>query len=560
MGDQQNISQILAALVAQRPSGTPGQEPSPTQLSQLQQSLSGAYQPSAPPANLSNYPLPSPDNSGSLDISGVKPDNTGSVSIADAIAKARGIAAEKGIMHDPNRARGPDPRHDTRPYHCSPSPAESPARAARETYRDNYNPYRDERRGNGRDYARERSFSPRPAGRARENFSPPPGRRFRGPGDRSPPPPSRRMGAADDNVEMINIEANLVGLIIGRQGDNLRRIESDTGTRIQFLEPDPTGTIRLCKITGNKMARIDAKEEINRVITEGRGAPRPPLGGHAERPAARPQVAPLDDNTTQIMVPDRTVGLIIGRHGETIRDLQERSGCHVNIVSEAKSINGLRPVNLVGSPEATAKAKDFILEIVESDTRQLANAPQREPRGGYSMSGDAGGGTGERVTDSLMIPGDAVGMIIGKGGDTIKEIQASAGCRINIQPPTGRDSEREVTLTGPRHAIEQAKGIILEKLEGAEHRTRSQPPRREDPYSDRYSRPQHQPQPYYQESSGPSQPPPSAPQPAGGDSADPYASYGGYQNYLAIWYAAMAQQQQGGQGPPPPGAPGPPGV
>jgi far upstream element-binding protein len=32
---------------------------------------------------------------------------------------------------------------------------------------------------------------------------------------------------------------------------------------------------------------------------------------------------------------------------------------------------------------------------------------------------------------------------------------------------------------------------------------------------------------------------------------DPYAIYGGYQNYLAMWYSSIAQQQQqGGQGPP----------
>lgn len=35
--------------------------------------------------------------------------------------------------------------------------------------------------------------------------------------------------------------------------------------------------------------------------------------------------------------------------------------------------------------------------------------------------------------------------------------------------------------------------------------------------------------------------------PAGG--ADPYAAYGGYQNYAAMWYAALAAQQQGGQPP-----------
>lgn len=44
-----------------------------------------------------------------------------------------------------------------------------------------------------------------------------------------------------------------------------------------------------------------------------------------------------------------------------------------------------------------------------------------------------------------------------------------------------------------------------------------------------------------------------APAPVSGDpSADPYAAYGGYQNYVALWYAALAQQgQAGGQGQPP---------
>ena len=45
--------------------------------------------------------------------------------------------------------------------------------------------------------------------------------------------------------------------------------------------------------------------------------------------------------------------------------------------------------------------------------------------------------------------------------------------------------------------------------------------------------------------------------PVGADGVDPYAAYGGYQNYVAMWYAAMAQQQQQGQGQ---GEPKPPGT
>lgn len=71
--------------------------------------------------------------------------------------------------------------------------------------------------------------------------------------------------------------------------------------------------------------------------------------------------------------------------------------------------------------------------------------------------------------------------------------------------------------------------------------------RGDDPYSDRYSQAQ---QPYGQQAGGVG--PQAQPTPQPGGEADPYAAYGGYNNYVAMWYAAMAQpnQQQPGQGPP----------
>ncbi|PGG99150.1 far upstream element-binding protein [Blastomyces parvus] len=588
MGDQQNISQILAALAAHQSTSAAGHTSSPQPGQMPLHAYPGSYHPSAASANVANYSLPPPDSTGSLDISGAKPVNTGSVSIADAIAKARGIAAEKGIVHDPNRGppREVDSRRDPRSYHRSQSPQRSPPRITRDTFRDNYNPYRDERRADRRagtserGYTRERSFSPRPGGRGQESYSPPPSsRQYRGPNDRAPHQ-GRRPGSMDDNVETIQVESIKVGLIIGRQGESLRRIESKTGARIQFLDNSEGSSERLCKITGSKAERDHAKAEIELILTAG-AASRP--GARADRPGHMPPKAASqpsldDEDAVRIMVPDRTVGLIIGRGGETIRDLQERSGCHVNIVNENKSINGLRPVNLIGSPEATERAKNLILEIVESDTRQLANPTQREPRPPFGGDPSGGGPGGEKINDMMFIPPDAVGMIIGKGGDTIKEMQAISGCRINIQSPVGRDADREVTLVGSRGAIEEAKRMIMEKIDSAEYKSRSQQPqRRDDSYGDRYARPQQrQAQPHYQEyqeyqeyqdyqdqnrqaPKPPAQQPPS--QSSGGE--DPYAQWGGYQNYVAWWYAAMqqqAQQQQGAQVPPgqsePPGPPG----
>lgn len=61
--------------------------------------FAGSIPSSTPLINQAAYSLPPPDNTGSVDLSGVAPVNAGSVSISDAIAKARGIAAEKGIPY-----------------------------------------------------------------------------------------------------------------------------------------------------------------------------------------------------------------------------------------------------------------------------------------------------------------------------------------------------------------------------------------------------------------------------------------------------------------------------
>ncbi|KAI5301357.1 hypothetical protein KEM55_002264 [Ascosphaera atra] len=469
-----------------------------------------------------------------------------------------------------------DTRRDSRGYYPrSPSRSPPSRHGAREVFRDNYNPYRDERRADrrgvdraygGRDRERERSFSPPRGG----------GRPYRDSGswdrgverdnrerDRYVPAyaDDRREPPANDeeNAETISVESSFVGLVIGRGGESLKRIEADTGTRVQFLEVDQTSSVRFCRIQGPPAARQHAKSEIQKIISESNSGPArgmPSARGMPER-GAPVRGALTEGDSMQIMVPDRTVGLIIGRGGETIRDLQDRSGCRLNIVNENQSINGLRPVNLKGSEEAKQKAKDLIMEIVESDTRQGANAASR---GG--PPGDAG-----RITETIMIPPEAVGLIIGKGGETIRDIQNMSQCRVNIQRSADRNAEREVTLTGPRSAIDAAKGIIQEKIDSTSTR---QPPRRPPGGSSYGGGDQYQDdnQPYYQDQSsmnmamnmgnmmnamgGASGGYPGAQDPqqqaaaaaAGSNGADPYAAYGGYQNYVAMWCAAMAQQQQ----------------
>ncbi|KAI4137378.1 MAG: hypothetical protein L6R39_007318 [Caloplaca ligustica] len=566
MADQ-NISQILAALAAQRPGGTPLQGQAPPQQPPLQ-NYPSAYPAPTPPAP---YALPQPSNSGSLDLSNIKPSSSGSVSLADAVARARGFAAEKGVSYTPSRDN--DPRLGGHSYRRSRSRSRSPPR--RDNYRDNYNPYRDERRGgdarrDGGSYNnRDRSFSPR------RNFSPLTGR-----GNRSPP---GRGG--DDGHETITIDSNLVGLIIGRQGENLRRVENETATRVQFLTgPESSGPLRQCKISGTRGARDDAKREIYRIITDnGKELGKTQLSLGVKNPGTHAPALRAGEDATQILVPNRTVGLIIGRGGETIRDLQERSACHVNIVGEEKSVNGFRPVNLIGTPQAAAVARGLIMEIVDSDTKNMnAQNVNRDPvRGGQSMFG----GGDEKINDNITVPSEAVGMIIGKGGETIKDMQQSTGCKINVSQPNGRDIEREIGLVGSRGAIEAAKRAIMDKVHAVVRRSplsnllffpslqptrytntnvnqgeKNRPAQASQSYrpdndrfndrnnerNEQYNSPSQTS--YGQPQTGGGQQQPQGQQGTAGDAPDPYAAYGGYQNYVALWYQSLQAQGQGQQG------------
>ncbi|OAG40842.1 hypothetical protein AYO21_04919 [Fonsecaea monophora] len=441
-----DLSNILAALAAQRQGSTPQTAPPPP--------VPGASYPppqyATPPGSAPPYGLPQPIHSGSVDLTNIKPVSSGSVSIADAVAKARGIAAEKGISYDPSR------------------PPMNPS---------------DLRTGRMND-----------AGTSAVTIESAP-----------------FLQEADvillDDIEMIA---------------HLGLTEEVKANQKFYLSTKVW-------ISGSRTARTAAKAEIFRIIDDNEVVKR---GQDKPRTNQTKVTSTKEGDSLQMMVPDRTVGLIIGRGGETIRDLQDRSGCHVNIVGENKSVNGMRPVNLIGSASAQQYARDLILEIVESDQKGISIKDLHRERE------DSHG----KINDSIVVPGEAVGMIIGKGGESIRDMQNQTGCKINVSPAAGRDIEREIGLIGSRHAIDAAKRAIMEKVDVVRARTQARERESRDDYTDRY--PGQQPV-YPPAAGGIAQG--VAPPPAAGE-ADPYAAYGGYQNYLQMWYAAMAAQQQGGQG------------
>lgn len=48
------------------------------------------------------------------------------------------------------------------------------------------------------------------------------------------------------------------------------------------------------------------------------------------------------------------------------------------------------------------------------------------------MGGGGGGGPGGRNSIEIMLPGPKVGLIIGKGGETIKQLQEKSGAKMVV--------------------------------------------------------------------------------------------------------------------------------
>ncbi|XP_053380520.1 far upstream element-binding protein 2-like isoform X2 [Mercenaria mercenaria] len=114
--------------------------------------------------------------------------------------------------------------------------------------------------------------------------------------------------------------------------------------------------------------------------------------------------------TEEYKVPDRMVGLIIGKGGEQITRLQAETSCKIQIAPDSGGMPE-RSTTLTGSPQAISKVKEEINKII-----QRAQGSDQGGGGGY---GDNSGNI------EISIPGNKVGLIIGKGGETIKQLQVS---------------------------------------------------------------------------------------------------------------------------------------
>ncbi|XP_071356112.1 insulin-like growth factor 2 mRNA-binding protein 3 isoform X1 [Trachinotus anak] len=325
----------------------------------------------------------------------------------------------------------------------------------------------------------------------------------RGPPRSSSPGLGARPKVQSDIPLRVLVPTQFVGAIIGKEGATIRNITKQTHSKIDIHRKENAGaaekpitihsTPEGCSNACRTIMEIMQKEALDTKFTE---------------------EIPL-----KILAHNNFVGRLIGKEGRNLKKIEQDTGTKITIspLQDLTLYNPERTITVKGSIEACSRAEEEVMKkIRESYDSDMAamnlqsnlipglnlNAlglfPSGAPGMGPSMSsvpppGAHGGcssfgcspyggegqfwasvptassqslaGHPESETVHLFIPALAVGAIIGKQGQHIKQLSHFAGASIKIAPAEGMDAkQRMVIIVGPPEAQFKAQCRIFGKL------------------------------------------------------------------------------------------------
>ncbi|KAL9224025.1 hypothetical protein vseg_000100 [Gypsophila vaccaria] len=265
---------------------------------------------------------------------------------------------------------------------------------------------------------------------------------------------------------------------------------------------------------------LQTLKEIGKTTTEGETHDEPASEEAAEGASVSAEQHPESGNkstTRRIEIPNNKVGVLIGKSGDTIRFLQINSGAKIQITRDAEADPNAptRTVEILGRPESLSKAERLIKDVIaEADA---GGSPSLVARGFSAALSDGS------TEIELPVPGDKVGLIIGRGGDTIRNLQTRSGARIQLIPQNvpgeQQSKEKRVKITGDKKQVELARELIKEvmnqqpgrssQFSGTNYSQQSYPPRgpggAPPPWGNRGPPSQQMPYDYHQRGPYPSQ-------------------------------------------------------
>ncbi|XP_029462340.1 insulin-like growth factor 2 mRNA-binding protein 2 isoform X2 [Rhinatrema bivittatum] len=276
----------------------------------------------------------------------------------------------------------------------------------------------------------------------------------------------------------ILVPTQFVGAIIGKEGLTIKNLTKQTQSKVDIHRKENAGaaekpiTIHAtpdgCSAACRMILQIMQKEANDTKSTE---------------------EIPL-----KILAHNSLVGRLIGKEGRNLKKIEQDTGTKITIspLQDLTIYNPERTITVKGSIEACSSAEAEILkklrEAYENDFVAVNQQANLIPglnlsalgifSTGLSVLPSSAGTRGaaaaaaynpysapEQEVVYLFIPTQAVGAIIGKKGQHIKQLARFAGASIKIAPAEGPEiTERMVIITGPPEAQFKAQGRIFGKL------------------------------------------------------------------------------------------------
>uniref|UniRef100_A0A8C6VWN8 K Homology domain-containing protein n=1 Tax=Nothobranchius furzeri TaxID=105023 RepID=A0A8C6VWN8_NOTFU len=249
------------------------------------------------------------------------------------------------------------------------------------------------------------------------------------------------------NTQEYKVPDRMVGFIIGRGGEQITRIQNESGCKIQIAADSGGLFERPCSLTGAPECIEQAKRLLIQIVERCRNGP----GFHGDGEGGTA--------VQEMLIPASKVGLVIGRGGDTIKQLQERAGVKMMMIQDGPMPTGAdKPLRISGDPFKVQAARELVLEVI------------REKDGDFrSGRNDFGGRLGGTNLD-VPVPRFAVGIVIGRNGDMIKKIQNDAGVRIQFKSDDGISPERVAMVMGQPERCQHAVHLINELIQTAQER------------------------------------------------------------------------------------------
>lgn len=221
----------------------------------------------------------------------------------------------------------------------------------------------------------------------------------------------QRQSFSANYVVTLVMPTDIIGLIIGKQGSALRDITAKSGARIliQAFEDMPPGSNEREVSVSGSIQEISIAEELILQRLKNR---RPKCDDN--------NIAILENGACLLkcVIPRNLCGLLIGRGGVGVKEINEKSGAWVKVAHEQDGAPGTadRTVYITGTFDQVFFAKSLILSRIDVG-RPIAKSADE---------------SNYPDTLTVEIPCRAAGYLLKKGGSGLKEIMDQTGAHLKI--------------------------------------------------------------------------------------------------------------------------------